>query len=89
MSISHIIRLKLQGFSQRRVAYVLSVGSFALVPVHSHVSCKASGALAAVGMLILGVSTILCFTEPRSTSHRIRPVAVAFLAVVAHAFVTH
>ncbi len=89
MAIPEHLRFRFHGFSSYRVAFVLAVGSFFLLPVHFQVSCDASGAVFSMSLFILAATLGLSFTIPRQTPHRARPASLAFFAAIAHMLCTH
>lgn len=89
MNIPSDLKFRLTGFSNQRVAYVLTGIAFCLVPAHYYVSCEISGTIVGIAMLLfLGVG-VLSFFVPRGTQGRFRPLAFAFVALVAHMLSTH
>ena len=89
MNFTDHLKFSIGGFSAHRVAHVLAILSFGFVPVHFYVSCEASDATAGIGMILLIGSSVLSFLTPRGTPHRFRPIAFAFIAVIAHTLCTH
>jgi hypothetical protein len=77
------------GFSGKRVGYVLAIVSLALVPGHFYVSCDSSGAIALASTIVLLATIVLSCIVPRGTPNRFGPVALAFIAVMAHALCAH
>jgi hypothetical protein len=89
MTFTDHLKFSIVGFSAHRVAYVLAILSFGFVPGHFYVSCETSSAIAGIGMILLIGSLVLSFVTPRGTPHRLRPIALAFIAVIAHTLCTH
>jgi hypothetical protein len=89
MTIPDHLKLKLVGFSGYRVAYVLAVSSFFLIPLHFEVSCEVSGAIFGISLFVLFITLGLSFFIPRTTPHRSRPATLALFAALAHMFCTH
>ena len=89
MHIPEPLKFTIGGFSAKRVGYVLAVASFALVPAHFYVSCEMSGLTFGSGLILFLASSVLSFVIPRGTPHRFHPMALGFIAVVAHMLCTH
>ncbi|HWQ91123.1 MAG TPA: hypothetical protein VN673_05590 [Clostridia bacterium] len=89
MTIPEHSKFRLAGFSGWRVAYVLAVGSFFLVPAHVQVSCEASGAIFGISLVAFLITFGLTFTSPQTTPHRFLPAVIALFAVVTHMLCTH
>jgi hypothetical protein len=89
MTIPEDLKLKVGGFSGKRVVYVLAFASLALIPAHFYISCQASGAVAGIGVIVLLLTGVLSFIVPSSTPHRFRPLAFAVLASFGHMLFTH
>jgi hypothetical protein len=89
MTLPEGSKFSVGGFSGRRVGYVLAFLCLALVPAHFYVPCEVSAAIASVDMLMFLLTAILCFSAPRSTPHRLRPLAFAFAAFVGHTLCSH
>jgi hypothetical protein len=89
MDISEHLKFRVGGFSAHRVALVLAVVSFAFVPVHYYVSCEGSAATGCVGFVLFAVASLLSLVSPRGTPHRLRPLGLAFIALVLHMLSAH
>ena len=89
MSITEHLKFTTFGFSGKRVGYVLSLVSFALIPSHFYISCEASSTVAGVAFVIFGVTIIFSLVNPRGTPHRLYPVATSFIALIGHTLCTH
>jgi hypothetical protein len=89
MILPEPLKFTVGGFSPKRVGYALALVSFALVPAHSYVSCEASGAINCIGVILFLITSLLSLTVQRGTPHRFRPLAWAFIAVVAHTLCVH
>jgi hypothetical protein len=80
-------KFTIRGFSPKRMAYVLSLLSLALVPLHSHVSCEGSGVVGGMGAMLVFVAGILSYSQylqPPEVPRSLGPFALAFVALVAH-----
>jgi hypothetical protein len=89
MNINEHLRFTTLGFSGKRVGYILSLVSFALIPSHFFISCDASSAVAGIGFVIFGVTIIFSLVNPRGTPHRLYPVAMSLIALVGHTLNQH
>jgi hypothetical protein len=89
MKIPEGLNFRTKGFSGERVGYCLSVLNFALVPLHSHVTCENSGTLGCVSLIILVLTLVLSFIRLKGTSVEFLPSTLSFLAVVAHTLFAH
>jgi hypothetical protein len=84
MSIPQDLKFTIWGFSPERMAYVLSVLSIILVPIHSHLPCEASEALGGFALMLALITGILCWLIPREAPRRLVPNALALAAFLAH-----
>jgi len=89
MNIPEPLKFTIGGFSAKRVGYALVITNFAFVPAHFYVPCEVSGLICGFSIILFLASTVLSFIIPRGTPHRFRPLALGFLAVVAHSLCTH
>ncbi|MGN6552303.1 MAG: hypothetical protein ACTHLW_01015 [Verrucomicrobiota bacterium] len=89
MNIPEHLKFTTRGFSGKRVGYILSLVSFALVPSHFYISCQTSGAVAGIAFVIFGVTIIFSLVNPQGTPHRLHPVALAFIALAGHTLCSH
>ncbi len=89
MTIPEHFRFTVRGFSAKRVGYVLAAMSFAFVPAHFYISCEMSGLIGGFSIVLFLSTAMLSFFVPRGTPHRFRPLAFAFIAVIAHMLCTH
>ena len=76
-------------FSAKRVGYLLAAVSFAFVPAHFYISCRMSGLVGIFSLVLLIITAGLSFLTPRGAQHRLRPMALTFIAVIAHMLCTH
>jgi hypothetical protein len=89
MSLSASPKVWAGRFTIHRAAHLLSVLSFGMVPFHFIVSCQASRVVAAIAMLLLIATVLLCFLTPRGTTIRFLPTWFASVAMLAHGLCTH
>jgi hypothetical protein len=89
MSLQQHLRFTLTGFSPSRVALVLCVLSFSLVPAHFYVSCQMSGVIGMTSLVLLAAVVVLCLASPKAAPRRFLPLALALFAVLAHMLCTH
>ena len=89
MTIPEYFRFTVRGFSAKRFGYALGAMSFSFVPVHFYVPCQVSGLVAGFGIILFFSTAVLSASVPQGTPHRFRPMALAFIAVVAHSLCTH
>jgi hypothetical protein len=89
MSIPQDLKFTIWGFSPKRMAYVLSVLSIVLVPVHSYLPCEASVGLGGFALMLALVTGILCWLIPREAPRRLVPYALALAAFLAHLASVH
>ena len=89
MEIPESFKFSWGGFSGKRVGYVFAAGSFALVPAHFFASCEVSGLVGGFGIILFFATAIVSWIVPRGTEQRLRPMAYAFVATVAHSLCMH
>lgn len=89
MTMPPHFRPTLRGLSAKRVGYLLAAVSFAFVPVHFYISCRMSGLVGNFSLVLLIITAGLSFLTPRGAQHRLRPMALTVIAVIAHMLCAH
>jgi hypothetical protein len=75
--------------SLRKVAFVLAGAIFALVPVHTFVSCQESGLIGFASMLLCGVAIIASLAAPDGTAGRLNPAVLAAVTCILNLLAIH
>lgn len=89
MNKSVHLKIRDGGYWVHRLALLLALMSFGLIPVHPCVSCEASGAIAGYACVLFLASSVLSFITPNGTPHRFIPMAIAFIAAIANLLFAH
>jgi hypothetical protein len=89
MKLSEHLKFSASGFSAKRVAYSTAALGFATVPLQFSDNWRVGGAAFGFSLLLVCISGLLCFVQPRGTPKRFHPVAWSAMASIAHMLCTH
>ena len=89
MKASEHLRFSALGFSPRRVAYLVALMGFATIPLQFFDDWRVGAAACWFGAVLVVVSALLCFMQPRRTTKRFYPVAWSLIALIAHMLSAH
>ncbi|CAN5710271.1 hypothetical protein BH09VER1_BH09VER1_44250 [soil metagenome] len=89
MNLPDPLKIKLRGFSSRRVAWVLCLVSAILLPANFYVSCNASGTIGADAVALAILAFLFCLISPAKTPGRFDPALFAFGLALLNALAMH
>ena len=78
--------MTIKGFSPRRMAYIVTVMIFGLLPIHGYVPCEQSGQIGMSSFILMILVGTLCMADPE---RKFLPLAISLVGVVANLLCTH
>lgn len=76
----------IKGFSPRRMAYIVAVMIFGLLPIHGYVPCEVSGQVAMTSFVLMIVVGALCVADPEK---KFLSLAISLVGAVTNLLFTH
>lgn len=73
----------------RRIGFLLAGAILLLLPINFFVSCKESAFLGLLGLMLCGITILLCLLVPRRTIGRFDPVPIAIGACLLNLLAVH